>query len=90
MNVDRPFKVATVREFLSHHYAPPEYTIADWYDEVRDAQMFRVDRNGKKRYILGASRELLDDNTAPRIAQLLGERVIELLEAKREVMLTDE
>ncbi len=90
MNVDRPFKVAAVREFLSRHYSPPGYAIADWYESDREAHMFRVTQRGTALYILGASRELLDDNSAPRIAQLLDQQVIELLEEKKKIMLTTE
>ncbi len=90
MNIDRPFKVAAVREFLWHHYPPPGYAIADWYESDREAHMFRVTQQGAALYLLGASRELLDDNSAPRIAQLLDRQVIELLEEKKEIMLTTE
>jgi hypothetical protein len=90
MNADRPLKVAAIREFLAQRYPSPPHIIEDWYDHGREAHMLRVVRDGRNLYALGASREFLDDHTAPEVAGYLGDRVIEELERRKEFIIVNE
>jgi hypothetical protein len=90
MNADRPLKVGAIRQFLAGRYPTPSHTIEDRYDHDREAHMFRVVRDGKNLCTLGASREFLDDHTAPQITALLGDRVIEELERRKTFIIVNE
>ena len=77
-----PFKAAAVRSFVNHNFPAPDYEVAETYDGEREAQMFRIRRDGRVAHQFGVSREFLDDHSVAQIELRLGERVVEFIKGR--------